>query len=164
MKETMKILKTLNKYSLCVLLCAFLAGCSTIKYVPVENRVNEITVLRDSTVIRDSVVIIPRERIVDIVPQYDTLHLENSVAISTSFVDTCTHTLKGKLESKVDKIVNIKYLDRVIYRDSLRVEYVDKPYPVEVEKKITPKWAWYSLIINIILLFLGLAVIYLKYH
>lgn len=114
-------------------------SCTVTKYVPIETQVN----VRDSVAIsyRDSVVIIPTERIVDIVRQYDTLYLESSAAKSTAYIDTSTHTLKGTLENKQEIQYKYVYRDRIKYRDSIQIKEV--PYPVEVEKvvKVVPLWA-----------------------
>ena len=68
-----------------------LTACATIKPVPVETIIQYQT--RDSLVVRDSTVIIPKERIVDVVPVYDSLRLETSMAFAQAWVDTTTHTL-----------------------------------------------------------------------
>lgn len=120
---------------------------------PSENNVS----VRDSVVIsyRDSIKIIPVEKIVDVVPTYDTLRMETSVAKAQAFVDTTTHTLKGSLENK--KEIEYKYIfkDRIEYRDS--IVYEPKPYPVEKEVKYVPKVYKYSLrftILSILILIL----------
>ncbi len=119
-----------------LLLCI---GCGTIKPVPVETIYN----IKDSTAIHyvDSTVIVPVERIKDVVPQYDTLTMETSMAKSVSYVDTLTHTLKGTLENK--KGVEYKYIfkDRIEYKDSIITKEV--PVPVEVEKTVY-KHYWYE--------------------
>lgn len=119
-----------------LLLCI---GCGTIKPVPVETIYNT----KDSTAIHyvDSTVIVPVERIKDVVPQYDTLTMETSMAKSVSYVDTLTHTLKGTLENK--KGVEYKYIfkDRIEYKDSIITKEV--PVPVEVEKTVY-KHYWYE--------------------
>lgn len=120
-----------------------LVSCGVTNQLPPAT---DTTNIRDSIAIHyvDSTVIIPVERIVDIVPQYDTLIMETSMAKSTSYVDTLTHTIKGKLENK--KGIEYKYIykDRIEYRDSIHV--VKEPYPVEVEK-IVHKHYWYESIL-----------------
>lgn len=132
-------------FFLLLLVLLICCGCKSPKIIKEETVVRYV----DSTVIslRDSIIEIPVpvERIVDVVPVYNSLHLENSVAKATSWVDTTTHTLKGVLENKPDgvltKTVYLPQETRVIYRDSIRKE----PYPVYIDKvkykvpKIT-KW------------------------
>ena len=129
-------MKRLITIIISLLLCI---GCGTIKPVPVETIYN----IKDSTAIHyvDSTVIVPVERIKDVVPQYDTLTMETSMAKSVSYVDTLTHTLKGTLENK--KGVEYKYIfkDRIEYKDSIITKEV--PVPVEVEKTVY-KHYWYE--------------------
>lgn len=104
-----------------------LLGCSAPK-------VSTVTTYRqiDSLVLRDSIIYVdvPRERIVDVVPVYDTLHLDTSVASATSWVDTATHTLKGDIENKAVPIeYKIQYVERYHVRDSIITQEV----PVEVK-------------------------------
>ena len=129
-------MKRLITIIISLLLCI---GCGTIKPVPVETIYN----IKDSTAIHyvDSTIIVPVERIKDVVPQYDTLTMETSMAKSVSYVDTLTHTLKGTLENK--KGVEYKYIfkDRIEYKDSIITKEV--PVPVEVEKTVY-KHYWYE--------------------
>lgn len=124
----------------------FTACSPKIIYVPIEGSTN----VRDSVVIsyRDSIKIIPVEKIVDVVPTYDTLKMETSVAKAQAFVDTTTHTLKGSLENKKEIEYKYIYKDRIEYRDS--IVYEPKPYPVEKEVKYVPKVYKYSLIFTIL--------------
>ena len=134
----------MKKISAILLILIFLSSCSCFKHVPRE----EIHyVQKDSTILKivDSIRYIPVERYVDIVHTYDTLKLETSLAQAEAFVDTNTHTLKGKIENKkgVEKCVKIveKYVEKC---DTI---YVKVPVTVEVvkEKKVVPKWCWYLL-------------------
>ena len=109
-------------------------GCSTTRYVPVKGVEKEVTNYKDSIRIRDSIVVIPVERIVDIVPQYDTLKLETTQARAKAYVDTALHLLRGSIENK-DKAKTevreaIKFVERT---DTL---YIEKPIPYEVEKQV----------------------------
>lgn len=117
-------------------------SCALFKEVPVKDQVN----IRDSIVIHqvDSIVYHPKERIVDIVPVYDTLKMSTSIAEAKAYVDTITHTLKGSLNNKQGTTTKIKYVDRIQYRDSIQIK--DVPIPVEVKKevKIHP---WYERIL-----------------
>ena len=142
----------MKKLILFILLLFVACSCSTTRYIPVEK--NETVNIRDSVVLRDSVITtyINKERIIDVVPVYDTLRLETEYARSVSFVDTVSHSLKGELTQKdtVPVKTKILYKDRVVYKDRA----VEKSVPVEVvkEKEVIPKWAWYSLGCNLLIL------------
>ena len=124
-----------------MLFLVFSAGCGTIKEIPVEHRVEYE--YRDSVRFKDSTVVVPVERVVDLVPPYDTLKLETSMAAAEAWVDTTTHTLKGKLENKQGIIYKYKDREKIVYRDSL--VYQDVPVEVEVVKTVHPSyepWLW----------------------
>ena len=82
-----------------VFLLSFM-GCSTTRYVPVKETEKEVTNYKDSVRIRDSIIVIPVERIVDVVPAYDTLKLETTQARAKAYVDTTLHLLRGSIENK----------------------------------------------------------------
>ena len=136
-----------------LLICLFVSiSCGQIKYVPINNQ--ETVNVRDSVVLRDSTVItyLQKERIKEIVPELDTLVMTTTYAISTSYLDTTHRVLRGKLE-QIDTIpvpVKIVYKDKIITREKV----VEKEVPVEVvrEKKVTPKWIWWSLGLNILVI------------
>lgn len=146
-----------------VLFLIFLSSCSCFKNVPRE----EIHyVQKDSTILKivDSIRYIPVERYVDIVHTYDTLKLETSLASSTAYVDTNTHTLKGKIENKkgVEKCYKIveKYLEKC---DTI---FVKVPVTVEVvkEKKVVPKFFWGTFVYAVLVTLLFAVKIYLKFR
>ena len=107
-----------------------LYGCSPIRKTIITEKVEVIQ--RDSTVIKDSIVITPVEKIVDIVPIYDTLYMETSLAKAKAYVDTNIHILRGNMENKQQFVQKIAYREKKVFRDSL----VYKPVPVEVEKPV----------------------------
>lgn len=139
--------------------------CGTAHQIPGQDSTQVTTVIRDSVRVKDSTIFIqiPIERIVDVVPVYDTLKLETTLAQAEAYVDTLTHTLKGNIVNRRDSIkVVVKYLDRKveILRDSIQVKEV--PVEVEVIRKVIPKWVWYLLVFNVlVLLILGVR-FYLK--
>lgn len=120
-----------------------LLGCRTIKEIPVEHRI-EYTYI-DSLRIKDSTVYYPKERIVDVVPAYDSLKMETSLAEARAWVDTTTHTLKGSIENKEG--VQYKYIfkDKIQYRDSLVYKEVPVPVEVEIVKTKYPAIFWWLL-------------------
>lgn len=137
---------------LILLICLFVSvSCGTAsKYVPIEKK--EVVQVRDSVVLRDSVIttFLTKERVVDVVPVYDTLKLETEYAEAISFVDTTTHNLKGELTQKSDVPVTTKilYRDRIITKD--RIVKQEIPVEVKVETPVVPKFFWISLIFNIL--------------
>ena len=142
-----------------------LAGCGAAQLLPTQSSQVSL-VVRDSVAVHtDTVrVEIPVERYVDVVPAYDTLRLETTLAKSEAFVDTLTHTLKGKLEHKPGALVGeVKYVERVVTvtKDSL----VTKEVPVEVEviKTKTPRWAWRLVVFDALVALVFGAYLYLKF-
>lgn len=134
----------------------FIAGCGIIKPVPVET--NTEVHVKDSTVyhVMDSVRITEATRYRDMAWLGDTLRIEGSRSRMWACADTTKEAVLGGLEEdEVEERFKIVYKDRVEYRDSIQTR--DVPVPVEVEKKVTPKWAWWSLGINIILFLIVLA-------
>ena len=153
----------MTKLRLVILSIAVMAitACGTLHNVPREE---VHIVVKDSTVIhhKDSIQVIPIEKIVDIVPVYDSLKLETSLAEAVAFVDTATHTLRGKIENK--KGAQFKYIEKTVYKEHRDTCYLEKPVPYEVVKKerYIPKIFWYSLVFSVIVLLLFGVKIYLK--
>lgn len=109
-------------------------GCSTTRYATVSGVEKEVTNYKDSIRIRDSIVVIPVERIVDIVPVYDTLKLETAQARAKAYVDTTLHLLRGSIENKDKAKTEVREVVRFVERtDTI---YVEKPVPYEVEKPV----------------------------
>ena len=109
-------------------------GCSTTRYVPVKGAEREVVNYKDSIRIRDSIVVIPVERIVDIVSQYDTLKLETTQARAKAYVDTTLHLLRGSIENKNKSKTEVREVVKFVERtDTL---YIKEPVPYEVEKRV----------------------------
>lgn len=119
-------------------------SCSTPKYITVK----ETEVIKDTVKIKaDTVrVEIPKEVVVNVVPELDTLKMETSIAESTAYLDTLTNTLKGTLKNKKTELQKeIQTVEKIKF-----VEHkVEVPVEVEVVKTKTPRWAWVLLLINI---------------
>lgn len=150
-------------YIICLLI---LVSCGSGKYIPTETKI--IYNYIDSTIVsyKDSIIFIeiPVERIIDVVAQYDTSKLETTVAKSTAYVDTTTHTLKHSLINKdtvVKKEVKVEYVDRIVYKDSVIIEHV--PVEVPVDKIVYPKIFWWLLGWAIICLLFFALKIYKKF-
>ena len=140
------------KKILIYMLILLLSSCSTIKYAPIKN--DTVTNVKDSIVWHDSTIVnyITKERVVDIVQQYDTLLLETDYAKSMSYVDTTHHVLRGEIENKdtVPLKKEIKWKEKIIEKEIIKE--VEVPVEVLVEKKIIPKWCWFRVIFNVIVL------------
>lgn len=145
-----------------IIFCCLVGSCSSLKQVPIETKIQYRVV--DSIAWHDTTVYnyINKERIVDIVPTYDTLRMETNVAKAESYIDTLTKTLRGSIENKdVEFSHTIKWKEKIIRKDSLVVQQI----PVEVTKEVIkyPKSYWYLLgffVISIVLLGIRL---YLKF-
>lgn len=132
-----------------LILLAWLSGlllvsCGTPKYITVKEKeyIKDTVVLKADTV----KVEIPKEVVVNVVPELDTLKMETSIAESTAYLDTLTNTLKGSIKNKktelkkeIQVVEKIKFVERK----------VEVPVEVEVVKTKTPRWAWVLLLINI---------------
>ena len=135
-----------------------LTSCSTIKYVPVkETEYVTVTETLVDTVIKWA----PPIEKVDKETKDTTSTVETSLAKSTATVSNGTlhHTIENKKDSIKTKIV---YKDKII----TKTEYKEVPVEVEVEKKVVPKWVYYSLGLNILILvfFLGRLILKLYFH
>lgn len=133
------------------------------------KQIKEETVVHyiDSTRWHDSTIVsyLTKERYVDIRSIYDTLHLETSYATATAYVDTSYKALKGIIENKdtVPVKTQIKWKERIVYKDSIRT--VEKEIPVEVikEVKVYPKTYWLFMAISIFALAYIILKVYLKF-
>ena len=118
---------------LIVFLLSFI-GCSTTRYVPVKETEKEVVNFKDSIRIKDSIIVIPVERIVDVVPTYDTLKMETTQAKAKAYVDTTLHLLRGSIENKDKAKTEVREVIRFVERtDTI---YIEKPVPYEVEKRV----------------------------
>ena len=122
-------------------------SCGTPKYITVKEK----EYIKDTVLIKaDTVKVeIPKEVVVNVVPQLDTLKMETSVAESTAYLDTLTQTLKGSIKNKKTELQKeIQTVEKITFVE----RKVEVPVPYEVVKKKTPRWAWWLLAIDICLL------------
>lgn len=114
-------------------------GCAKTVYVPVQG---EHTIeIRDSIIrVVDTVTIeIPKEKIVEVIPEVDTSYLETKLAHSTAYLDRNKRTIHHTLEHK--KTALKTQIDTVFVTQT-RTEYKDKVVIEEVEVPVIPKWCW----------------------
>lgn len=127
------MMKHFNIFLFILFLLSFV-GCSTTRYVPIKESEREVVNYKDSIRIRDSIVVTPIERIVDVVPTYDTLRLETTQARAKAYVDTALHLLRGSIENKDKAKTEVREVVKFVERtDTI---YVEKPVPYEVEKRV----------------------------
>ena len=126
-----------------------LTSCSTIKYIPVKE--TEYVTVTETLV--DTVIkwVPPIEKI-DKETKDTTSTVETSLAKSTATVSNGTlhHSIENKKDSVKTKIV---YKDKIV----TKTEYKEVPVEVEIEKKVVPKWCWWLLGINILVI-IGFAI------
>ena len=132
-------------------------SCGTPKYITEKEYIKDTVVVKADTV----KVEIPKEVVVNVVPQLDTLKMETSVAESTAYLDTLTQTLKGSIKNKKTELKKeIQVVEKTKY-----VEHkVEVPVPYEVVKTKTPLWAWIMLSINVGLIVGFLIILFLKFR
>lgn len=141
-------------------------GCASVKEVPVNTtkidsvRIEKVVEYRDTTIYVE----VPHEVIKEVVPELDTLFMENRVATSTTFLDTTTRTLRGELKTKPTKLPQPVKLPETTEKEEIVREVIKEvPVTVEVEKRYIPQWCWYSLIGNIVVVLLIAFRLYLKF-
>ena len=127
---------------LIILFTLLLTSCSTIKYVPVkETEYVTVTETLVDTVIKWA----PPIEKTNNETKDTTSTVETSLAKSTATVSN--GTLHHMIENKKDSIKT-----KIVYKDKIvtKTEYKEVPVEVEVEKKVVPKWVYYSLGLNIL--------------
>ena len=144
------------------MICFSFVGCGTTQVLAEKETIEKI-VVKDSLIYRDSIVYIPQERIVEIVPQLDTLFMEIETAESKAYLDTTNMLLKGELKSKKKEVV--KYQTIIEYRYIIDKVYIKEPQPYEVEviKYKRDGLFWYLLIFQIVVILILAVRLYLKF-
>lgn len=142
-----------------------IVGCGVTHNIPPESE-HTVTHYIDSICWHDSTVVryLDKERYVDIVKPLDTLNLETTYAKAEAYLDTSISALRGSIENKDVPIkTEIKWKEKIVYKDSIQIKEV--PYPVEVvkEKIKYPKSYWWFLAISILTLTYFGTKIYLKF-
>lgn len=107
---------------LLLLFCFSYASCGSYKHIEVPVQTIDKVIYRDSVIyIHDSVKVeVPYEKVKEVIAIMDTSYLKTGVAESIAYIDTAKrklhHTLtqKGQLTGKLDTIVKVQYIDRLI--------------------------------------------------
>lgn len=124
-----------------------LMGCAATKPATVPIQSSTIIEYRDTTIYLEKVIEVPMpvERVVEVVPRFDTLRMETGVAKAECWADTTNRVLRGRMENKqtslkgkIDTCFVVEYVDR----------YTDKEVVVEVPVDVPyiPKFAWLCII------------------
>lgn len=134
-----------TKIFLIYLILAFfglISGCSSPRYISSSNIK---IVSKDSLIVRTELVSVAIPNESHSIITKSKSHLETSVATSDAEIDSLGllhHTLVNKKDSLKREI---KYVDKIVYRDSITIKEV----PVEVEKPVPyiPKFYQFTFIL-----------------
>ena len=122
-------------------------GCAATKPATVPIQSETIIEYRDTTIYLEKVVEVPVpvERVVEVVPRFDTLRMETGVAKAECWADTTNRVLRGRMENKqtalkgkIDTCFVVEYVDRFTEKEVAVEVPVDVPY--------IPKFAWLCII------------------
>ena len=122
-------------------------GCAATKPATVPIQSETIIEYRDTTIYLEKVVEVPVpvERVVEVVPRFDTLRMETGVAKAECWADTTNRVLRGRMENKqtalkgkIDTCFVVEYVDRYTEKEVAVEVPVDVPY--------IPKFAWLCII------------------
>ena len=149
-----------------LLLLLLTVGCAANKkvtYIPTQT-VEKIEYRDTSIHIIDTIrVPIPVERVVEVVPQLDTLKMETSVATATAYLDTNSRQLRGNI---TNKRTTLPAKIDTVFIVTTKNHYLEKPIIQEVEKPVQyiPKFAWICIIYTCttVLLLIILGILKLK--
>lgn len=163
-KDDNKIVVNIIQFVFVLILVTMLGfsfiGCSTIRYVPIENI--EKVIYKDSTIyVTDTITVEVEKQIVkEVLPQLDTSVLKTYLASSIAYLDTTKRQIHHEL--KQEGTIKIVYDTVYVTKTVEKIKEVEVPIEVEKEVKYTPDWVWYSLIFNIAVVLLVVFRIYLK--
>ena len=122
-------------------------GCAATKPATVPIQSSTIIEYKDTTIYLEKVIEVPMpvERVVEVVPRFDTLRMETGVAKAECWADTTNRVLRGRMENKqtalkgkIDTCFVVEYVDRYTEKEVAVEVPVDVPY--------IPKFAWLCII------------------
>ena len=142
------------------LACLSVIGCSTIKYVPIENV--EKVIYRDSTIyVNDTITVEVEKQIVkEVLPQLDTSVLKTDIASSIAYLDTTKRQIHHEL--KQEGTIRIAYDTVYVTKTVEKIKEVEVPIEVEKEVKYTPTFFWIVTIYAVVLTMFIILRVYLK--
>lgn len=118
-------------------------GCAATKPATVPIQSSTIIEYRDTTIYLEKVieVPVPVERVVEVVPRFDTLRMETGVAKAECWADTTNRVLRGRMENKqtalkgkIDTCFVVEYVDRYTEKEVAVEVPVEVPYVPKVYK------------------------------
>lgn len=142
-----------------------IGSCGAIKEVPAETATT--VHVKDSTIfhIKDSIRITEATRYKDWAGLLDTLKIDSGSGKShmRAWADTTRNLIAGELtEDKSEEKIKTIFKEKIVYKDSIRVE--EKPVPVEVikEVKVYPKGLVILSILGTISILVLIFILYIK--
>ena len=132
-------------FLLCLVLtfCGLISGCSSPRYISSSSNIKIVS--KDSLVVRTELVSIALPLESHSIITKKKSHLETSVAESDAEIDSLGllhHTLVNKKDSIKTKI---RYVDKIVYRDSIETKEV--PVEVKVPVPYVPKFYQFTFIL-----------------
>lgn len=152
-----RLIHILSTFISIIFVILFTSTCGVSTHLPSDSTDTQVHIV-DSIAWHDSTVLhhVYKERYNDYTSLLDTLNMSTTYSSFSSWIDTTNNVLKGKAENKdIDIPVKIKWKEKIVYRDSIRV--VHEPYPVEVIKEVKTHF-WYE---NILWTLSGLCIMFL---
>lgn len=131
-------------FLLCLILafCGLISGCSSPRYLPSSN----IKIIaKDSLFVQTKLISVALPLESHSIITKSKSHLETSVAVSDASIDSLGllhHTLVNKKDSLKREI---KYVDKIVYRDSITTKEV--PVEVKVPVRYIPKFYQFTFIL-----------------
>ena len=138
-------MSNISKTFLIVVILAFyglISGCSSPRYISSSNT---RIVSKDSLVIHTELISVALPLESHSIITKSKSHLETSVAVSDAEIDSLGllhHTLVNKKDSLKREI---KYIDKIVYRDSIQIKEV--PVEVKVPIRYIPKFYQFTFIL-----------------
>ena len=110
-------------------------GCAAHRQVYIPTQTVEKIEYRDTTIhVKDTIYVeIPKERVVEVVPELDTLKLETTVATATAYLDTNSRQLRGSI---TNKRTSLPAKVDTVFVVTTKNHYLEKPIIQEVEKPV----------------------------
>lgn len=126
-------------------------GCSATKYIPVESSSRDTITVTNTITYRDTFIVTGSPDTVSIATRDTSSFIrlgdaESEASISNGLL---YHELRLAPHKTLVKIPTI-----TIEKESVSFREKQIPYKVEVEKRVTPDWAYWSLGANLILIIL----------
>ena len=163
-KDDNKIVVNIIQFVFALLLVTMIGfsftGCSTIRYVPIENI--EKVIYKDSTIyVTDTITVEVEKQIVkEVLPQLDTSVLKTDLASSIAYLDTTKRQIHHEL--KQEGTIKVVYDTVYVTKTVEKIKEVEVPIEVEKEVKYTPAFFWIVTIYAVVLTMFIILRVYMK--